>query len=119
MEIFSIHKLKNIGAEIGKTNFNTFYSRIEEIKFTRIRLGHTRLTHSHFLTGDEPLICANCNVIYSIKHILLVCPRFYNERKNHFGNSVISIKKLLNRKNQDENKSVIDFMKSINLFTEI
>ena len=65
------NKLKNIGTEIGVKNFNHFLNRKEEIKFTRIRLGHTRLTHSFILLGEEPILCANCHISYSIKHISL------------------------------------------------
>ena len=113
------NKLKNIGTEIGKKFFGNFSKRIEEIKFTRIRLGHTRLTHSYHFTGDEAPMCEQCRRVASIKHILLLCPRFYNERKNHFGNSIISIKELLDRKNPDKNKAVINFLQSTNLFKEI
>ena len=113
------NKLKNIGTEIGNKKFSNFDRRIEEIKFTRIRLGHTRLTHSFYLNGDEPPICTHCNVAYSIVHIILVCPNFYLKRREHFGNSIISIKELLNRKNTKLNHSVIEFFKSINLFSEI
>ena len=113
------NKLRNIDADIGKRNFQTFPNRIDQIKFTRIRLGHTRLTHSHYFTGEEPLICAQCNVIATVIHILLVCPRYYNHRKNHFGNSIISIKQVLDRKNTKLNLSVLNFFKSINLFPEL
>ena len=43
------NKLKNIGSQICIKNFSTFQNRKDEIKFTRIRLGHTRLTHSFLL----------------------------------------------------------------------
>ena len=115
------NKLKNIGAEIGKKNFN-FFSRIDEIKFTRIRLGHTRFTHSYHFTGDQFPICAQCNCLYTINHILRLCPRFRNERKNHFGKFILSTKSLqefLDRKNPNQNQAVINFIKSINFFKEI
>ena len=41
-------------------NFShNFYSKIDKIKFTRLnlRLGHTRLTHSHFFAENEAPIC--------------------------------------------------------------
>ena len=116
------NKLKNNGAEICKKNFNNFFSRIDEIKFTRIRLGHTRFTHSYHFTGDQFPICAQCNCPYTIRHILRLCPRFRNERKKHFGKFTLSPKSLqeiLDRKNSYQNKAVINFIKDINFFKEI
>ena len=102
--------------------FSNFYYRIEEIKFTRVRLGHTRLTHSYHFTRDQVPICAQCNCLYTIEHILKNCPKFRNERKNHFGNFTLSsksIEELLDRKNANKNISIINFLKSTNLFSEI
>ena len=113
------NKLKNIGAKIGIKFFSNFDNRKEEIKFTRIRLGHSRLTHNFLLTGDEPNICVHCHVHFSILHIILVCPRFYEERKKFFGNSIISIKQILDRNNRNLNKSVLNFFSAINILSEI
>ena len=113
------NKLKNIGAEIEEKTFSTFQTRLEEIKFTRIRIGHTRLTHNFILNAEDPLICATCNVPITIIHIILVCPRYYAQRLRFFGNQPISISKFLNRKNPELNKIVINFFKEINLFSQI
>ena len=78
------NKLKNIGAEIEEKTFSTFQTRLEEIKFTRIRIGHTRLTHNFILNAEDPLICATCNVPITIIHIILVCPRYYAQRLRFF-----------------------------------
>ena len=118
----SYNKLKDIGGEIGKKIFSNFHSRIDEIKFTRIRLGHTRLTHSYLLTGDQVPLCTTCNCIYTIRHMLRLCPKFRNERKNHFGRFTLSIqstKEILDRKNINKNKSLINFLKATNLFSEL
>ena len=47
-----------------------FYSRLEEIKFTRLRLGHTRLTHSYLFTENQPPMCTECEC---------ECPRYRGE----------------------------------------
>ena len=116
------NKLRDIGVEISKKIFSNFHSRIEEIKFTRIRIGHTRLTHSYLFTGDQVPICTVCNCVNTIRHILRLCPNFRNERKNYFGKftlSIKSMKEILDRKNANKNRSLINFIKSINLFSEI
>ena len=91
-------------------------------EFTRIRLGHTIMTHSFFFTGENIPICQNCNSVENINHIFTVCPKYQNERKNCFGQPILtinSLKEILNRKNFDKNKSVILFLKATNLFTKI
>ena len=116
------NKLKNNGAKIEEKSFNNFYLRIDEIKFTRLRLGHTRLTHSHFFNGNIAPICAECQTPYTVNHILCRCPRFENERLIHLGDLTLTkqnILQFLNRSNPCKNRNLIEFLKSANLFTEI
>ena len=71
-----------------------FYSRIDQVKFTRIRLGHTIMTHSFFFTGENIPICQNCNSVENIKHIFTVCPKYQNECTNCFGQPILTINSL-------------------------
>ncbi|GFT04820.1 putative RNA-directed DNA polymerase from transposon X-element [Trichonephila clavipes] len=41
-------------------------NRREQVIWTRLRLGHTRLTHRHLLLGEPPPYCEKCNVSLSI-----------------------------------------------------
>ncbi|GFT11918.1 probable RNA-directed DNA polymerase from transposon X-element [Trichonephila clavipes] len=45
-------------------------NRREQVIWTRLRLGHTRLTHRHLLLGEPPPYCEKCNVSLSVKHTL-------------------------------------------------
>ena len=47
-----IINIKNNGAKLGEKSFNHLYSRLEEIKFTHLRLGHTRITRSYLFTEN-------------------------------------------------------------------
>ena len=97
----------------------TFSSRADEIKFTRLRLGHTRLTHEFIFKNTPPPICNECRVPFTIEHILLVCPRYYQERLNNFGNQILTLEILLNRKNFQYTRNVLQFLKDSNLYTDI
>ncbi|GFS63683.1 hypothetical protein TNIN_369851 [Trichonephila inaurata madagascariensis] len=46
-------------------------NRREQVKWTRLRLGHTRLTHRHLLFGEPPPI-AKCNVSLSVPITVIV-----------------------------------------------
>ena len=113
------NKLKNIGTQIGPKSFSNFPNRLEEIKFTRIRLGHAKITHSFILKNEDPTICTTCHVRISVLHILLICPRFHQERIKYFGNGVICIKSILNRKNTQNYNLIKFFFKEFILFDQI
>lgn len=55
-------------------------TRRDEVVLTRLRLGHTRLTHSHLFTHDPPPDCPTCHCPLTVSHILLSCPRYTTER---------------------------------------
>ena len=115
----SHNKLKNIGTQIDHKSFSNFQNRLEEIKFTRMRLGHTKITHSFILKNEDPTLCTVCHIPISVVHILLECPRFCYERIKYFGNGVICIKTILNRKNTSNFKLIINFLRETQLFDQI
>jgi ribonuclease HI len=59
-------------------------SRKYDVTLTRLRIGHTRYTHSHLLTGDPAPTCQTCNVTMTVKHIFIECPDFSFYRNFHF-----------------------------------
>ncbi|GFQ92163.1 putative RNA-directed DNA polymerase from transposon X-element [Trichonephila clavata] len=74
-------------------------NRREQVIWTRLRLGHTRLTHRHLLFGEPPPYCEICNVPLSVKHILCDCPHS-NHLRNRLLNSVdFTISSILNNSN--------------------
>ena len=63
--------------EINKTfqPSSKIYSdtRKEHIILTRLRIGHSRLTHKHYLANEDPPECIPCKTPLTIKHVLLEC----------------------------------------------
>lgn len=69
---------------------NTFLSRIkpsvltispalklprqESVRLHRLRMGHTAITHTYLLSGENPPLCDLCNNATSVQHILCNCP---------------------------------------------
>ncbi|GFT99249.1 RNase H domain-containing protein [Trichonephila clavipes] len=43
--------------------------RRHDVRLTRLRIGHTRLTHRHLLLGENATECPSCKVPYSVCHI--------------------------------------------------
>ena len=46
---------------------------IDEVVLSRLRLGHSYLTHSYLLNGEPPPECVTCNCRLTISHILVDC----------------------------------------------
>ena len=59
-------------------------SRREEFILARLRIGHTRLTHSWLLKLDEQPYCIGCDTPFTVKHFLLDCADFDQERRSLF-----------------------------------
>lgn len=72
--------LSKVKGEIKKWNDQT--SRKDQRILSRLRTGHTRISHS--MSGQfHQLICDFCGIPQSIEHILAVCPQYQNSRTNH------------------------------------
>ena len=67
------NKLHAVKPTIGVWRSSSRPSRREDVILTRLRIGHSRLTHGHLLQGLDPPLCHTCNVILSIRHILVEC----------------------------------------------
>jgi ribonuclease HI len=88
------------------------YSRREEIVLTRLRIGHSYLTHAYLLKGEELPQCPACSVPLTIKHILLDCGE-YDHLRNF---NVQSMHELFEKVNAD---TILAFVRSIDLFFKI
>ncbi|XP_042910972.1 uncharacterized protein [Parasteatoda tepidariorum] len=70
-------------------------NRRADVKLTRLRIGHTRLTHLHLLFDEPSPNCNACNVLLTIYHILIYCPCFNFHRLTFFGTSILTLQDLL------------------------
>ena len=71
---FQNNKLHKIMPQIGKSQKNqTKISRKEEITLSRLRIGHSHITHSYLLKKEEAPYCIPCQKPYTMKHILTEC----------------------------------------------
>ena len=58
-------------------------TRKENIVFNRLHIGHSYLTHSFILRKGEAPVCVACNVVLTIKHILIECANLLEIRKKY------------------------------------
>ena len=50
----------------------------------RLRIGHTRLTHSYLLSSDDLPECGTCQCPLTVKHILIECVDLKDVRNKRF-----------------------------------
>ena len=89
-------------------------TRRDSTVYTRIRIGHSALTHRYLLSGDEKPFCVGCNTDYTIKHILTDCAAFTDVRKKYY--RCTNIKDIFDV--VDPNK-VLDFLKESKEYNKI
>ena len=92
-------------------------SRMDEIKLTRLRIGHTRLTHSFILIGEDVPMCIECERPVTVKHILLECGNNNLDRLECYDHREVTISDLLNKHKYIP--KTLEFLKRANLYKEI
>ncbi|KAI5724929.1 hypothetical protein M8J77_008903 [Diaphorina citri] len=80
-------------------------SRREQVSITRLRIGHTNLTHVYLMKRDPPPECEVCGCRITVKHILKDCNKYLNVRSPNNLYSCLP----------NDESSVLDFIKKTNL----
>ena len=83
-------KLKGIKPVIKESKSIISNIRREEVVLTRLRIGHTRITHSWLLNRDEQPNCTGCDVPFTVKHFLLDCSDLQQTRRSFFSSQQLT-----------------------------
>ena len=108
------NKLHAIEPNISKKSYIPRLSRKEDVVLTRLRIGHTRLTHSYLLQREEQPVCIGCNEPLTVKHIVVDCVDFLQTRNMFF--RVNNLKQVFQDVPVD---NIILFLKMIRLYNKI
>ena len=107
-------KLREVEQIIKRPKAIHKLSRREEIVLARLRIGHTRITHSHLLKREDEPKCIGCDTPFTVKHFLLECTDFAAERISCF--QANNLKELF--KDVPVGK-ILSFLRQVNLFYKI
>ena len=96
-------------------NINQSFETLEKKKLflARLRLCHTRVTHSYLLQGEEQPHCVGCDAPFTVRHILFECGDFAQVRNKCY--HVENMKQLFQDIHID---SIMTFLRQINLFNK-
>jgi hypothetical protein len=69
-----VNKLRVVKPSVRAWQSSCYHTRSDKVILTRLRIGHTRLTHGILLRAEDAAICAHCDSPLSVVHILINCP---------------------------------------------
>ena len=107
-------KLREVEPIVKRPRVIHKLSRREEMVLARLRIGHTRITHSHLLKREDQPKCIGCDTPITVKHFLLECTDFATERISYF--QANNLKELF--KDVPIGK-ILSFLRQVNLFYKI
>jgi len=108
------NKLYAIYPTVGKCVRNNLASRRDAVIVNRLKIGHSRLTHSYLLSGEDQPICTKCETVLTVKHILLDCPELRDVWLKYFTAS--SLKNIFE---SVDNQSIIGFIKDAHFHCQL
>ena len=107
------NKLRQIEPLLKERKREASNARKEETILSRLRIGHTRLTHDFILKEEAPPKCP-CRNHYTFRHILIECTNISRIRKSFY--KVNSMKELFEKINP---KNIIEYLKRIGLLSRL
>ena len=113
-EIPITNKLRKIQATIPKWKNLHQLSRMETIKMTRLRIGHTLITHKYVFDRTAPPLCL-CKERMSIEHIFNNCQTYQQQRTKY---KIINTN-ILTEDSETSITKVMNFLKKTSLYNEI
>ena len=89
------NKLREIKPTVASLPDLSVVNRQWERILTRLRIGHTNVTHGHLMNGGTLPYCDDCLVPQTVKHIIVECPSHNEKRTRLFGKSNLTLQEVL------------------------
>ena len=95
----------------------TFTPRKFDVILTRLRIGHSRLTHKHLLLDETEPTCPHCySSVLTIRHLLTDCPGLRHIYRHYFNSSSPILMNLIGEKPHYE---LFNFLKDAGFYHDI
>ena len=113
------NKLRKIKSDIREWATSCRENRRQERILCRLRIGHTKVTHSHLMSNDPPPYCNHCIVPLTVEHILTECPDHLTERRRFYGanHENLHLERML-RDDENTIKTLFDFIETIGMMND-
>ncbi|GFO40540.1 ribonuclease hi [Plakobranchus ocellatus] len=104
--------LPNLGEDLHRRGEGA--GRKLETAMCRLRVSHTWLTQSYLLKNEQQPFCYACDSLYTVRHILIICPDFQNTRRKYF--SVTDMYRLFREVNPSR---IVGYLKDLGVYGKI
>ena len=108
------NKLHGLKPDLKGARPSVCANRREEIVLSRLRIGHTYLTHIHLLKRENQPECVGCQCPLTVKHILIECADFLQTREKYY--DVQNMKELFEEVCVE---NIFEYLREIGLFPKI
>ena len=110
------NKLYEIRPNLKESLCNTTQPlyRKQETVMTRLRIGHTWITHSYLLKKEDQPFCHACDNPFTVKHILVECSDFTHIRNKYY--TTTNVHTLFR---EVDSSKITEYLKEIKLFDKI
>jgi len=108
------NKLHSIHPNLGEWSKAHRAVRKEEVVLCQLRIGHSHLTHSFLLKGEEAPECMGCLCPFTVKHVLFECADLFFIREKHF--SVTSFNELFEFV---PFSNIVSFLKEVDIYYKL
>ena len=108
------NKLHELKPDFNRKCSFLSYSRQNQTKITRCRIGHTRSTHAYLLTNDQPAFCIPVMNLSPLNIFSLLALNLIISAKKCY--TAKTVKELFSDTPSDK---IINFLKEINLFNKL
>ena len=118
-ENFDNNKLREIKDTVDPWPSSFQKDRRCSVILTRLRIGHTRLTHGYLMSNPHNPIpmCNICNVQITVKHIIMICPKYSTQRNLLFRGK--SFKDILSESDKFLFSNILKFLRFYDLLDQI
>ena len=90
-------------------------NRNDQVRITRIKIGHTNISHIYLMLKENPPICNVCNKKITIDHLFIDCTKYINERRKNN----ITVGRMISLEEGLNIKKVLQFLKDTGLYNKI
>jgi len=77
------NKLHSVKPTLGYVSYS-YLSRRDAVTLSRLRIGHSRFSHSYLLNREDQPRCTYFDCALTVVHILLQCPHYNIVRQRYF-----------------------------------
>jgi kelch-like protein 2/3 len=84
---------------------------------TRLRIGHTRLTHEFLLKKTSAPVCDCCGTVVNVRHLILHCRKF-DEARRKYAIDPTSLRAALCNNDESE-KRLLNFLQDTNMYRKL